>query len=164
MVRAAMMSNPSVGSSKIITGGSCTSVRAIEVFCFMPVDSLSHRRSRKESMSSRAKISSMRRFSVASSRPFRRPKYSTISWAVSRGYNAVAVDRNPTLARTRSGCSTTSWPNTRAVPSVGSRIVASMRSVVVFPAPLAPSKPYMLPGWQVKLTFSTATIRPRFLS
>src|SRR5713226_2997935 len=43
-------------------------------------------------------------------------------------------------------------------------MVASMRSVVVLPAPLAPRRPYILPGWQVKLTLSTARIWPRFLS
>src|SRR5215472_3531133 len=62
-----------------------TSVRAMEVFCFMPVESLSHRRSRKPSISRRLKMSSMRFLSVGSSRPFRRPKYSTSSWAVRRG-------------------------------------------------------------------------------
>src|SRR6266852_5043646 len=70
---------PRVGSSKIITGGSWTKVRAMEVFCFMPVESLSQRRSRKPFMSRRLKISSRRFLRVASSRPFRRPKYSTIS-------------------------------------------------------------------------------------
>src|SRR6266478_4456964 len=57
-----------------------------------------------------------------------------------------------------------SWPQTMAVPSVGSRMVASMRRVVVLPAPLAPRRPKILPGWQVKLTLSTARISPRFLS
>ena len=141
IVRAVMMSSPNVGSSKIITAGSCISVRAIEVFCFMPVESLSHRRSRKSFMSSRPKISSIRFSNVVESKPFSFPKYSTISCAVSRGYSAVAVERNPQFARTRSGCSTISWPHSRAVPSVGSRIVASIRNVVVLPAPLAPNNP-----------------------
>ncbi len=34
-----------------------------------------------------------------------------------------------------------SWPHTMAVPLVGSRMVASMRKVVVLPAPFAPSRP-----------------------
>ena len=38
--RAALMtSSPEVGSSKIITGGSWISVRAMETRCFMPVES-----------------------------------------------------------------------------------------------------------------------------
>src|SRR2546426_848763 len=44
MVRAVMMSRPSVGSSKIITGGSGTKVRAKETFCFIAVESFSQRR------------------------------------------------------------------------------------------------------------------------
>jgi len=92
-------------------------------------------------MSSRSKISSMRFFNAAESIPLSRPKYSTISCAVSRGYSAVAVDKKPQWARTRSGCATMSWPQSRAVPPDGSRIVASIRSVVVFPAPFAPNSP-----------------------
>src|SRR5262245_30637522 len=44
MVRAVMTSSPVVGSSKIITRGSCTIDRAIETRCFWPVESLSQRR------------------------------------------------------------------------------------------------------------------------
>jgi len=51
-----------VGSSKIMTGGSWTRVRAMEVFCFMPVESLSQRRSRNSFMSRRLKMSSTRFF------------------------------------------------------------------------------------------------------
>src|SRR5216684_2390169 len=56
-----------------------------EVFDFMPVESLSQRRSRNPFMSRRSKMSSMRFFRVGSSKPFRRPKYSTISCEVRRG-------------------------------------------------------------------------------
>ena len=45
-----------VGSSKIITEGSWTRVRAMETFCFIPVESLSQRRSRKSFISRRSKI------------------------------------------------------------------------------------------------------------
>src|SRR6266478_4396518 len=64
MVRAVMMSRPLVGSSKIMTGGSWTRVRAMEVFCFMPVESLSQRRSRKPFISRRLKMLSTRFFGV----------------------------------------------------------------------------------------------------
>src|SRR5256885_1462691 len=60
MVRAVMTSRPLVGSSKIMTGGSWTRVRAMEVFCFMPVESLSQRRSRKPFISRRLKMLSTR--------------------------------------------------------------------------------------------------------
>ena len=50
------------------------SVRAMETFCFSPVESFSKRRSRMSSMSSEAKIASVRRRMVSSSSPVRRPK------------------------------------------------------------------------------------------
>src|SRR2546421_12705059 len=85
MVRAVMTSRPLVGSSKIMTGGSWTRVRAMEVFCFMPVESLSQRRSRKAFMSRRLKMSSMRLLRVASSRPLRRAEDLTRFLAVGGG-------------------------------------------------------------------------------
>ena len=51
-----------------------------------------------------------------------------------------------------------------AVPLVGSRSVASIRRVVVFPAPFAPRRPKIFPGSQVRLIFETALTKPRFLS
>src|SRR5687767_1563704 len=48
-----------------------------------------------------------------------------------------------------------------AVPAVGERIVESIRSVVVLPAPFAPSSPNTSPSRQSKLTPSTAWIFPR---
>src|SRR5258706_7021345 len=51
-----------------------------------------------------------------------------------------------------------------AVPAEGVRIVASMRNVVVFPAPLAPNNPKISPGLHRKLTPSTARTSPRVLS
>jgi hypothetical protein len=42
------------------------------------------------------------------------------------------------------------------VPLVGSVSVAIIRTVVVLPAPLGPSKPSTVPGATVKLTPSTA--------
>src|SRR6266481_4921543 len=51
-----------------------------------------------------------------------------------------------------------------AVPTEGVRIVASMRNVVVFPAPLAPNNPKISPGLHRKLTPSTARTSPRVLS
>ena len=45
--RCTRTSRPEVGSSKISTGGSWTIVRAIETFCFIPVDIFEPRTSRK---------------------------------------------------------------------------------------------------------------------
>ena len=46
-----------------------------------------------------------------------------------------------TAARTLSASVTMSWPRTRAEPSSGRSSVASMRMVVVLPAPFGPSTP-----------------------
>ena len=50
MVLATRISSPRVGSSRMRTGGSCRTARAIETFCFMPVDSFSQRTSAKSPM------------------------------------------------------------------------------------------------------------------
>src|SRR5262245_31543315 len=51
-----------------------------------------------------------------------------------------------------------------AVPRVGVIIVDSIRSVVVFPAPFAPSKPKTSPSRHWNETLSTARISPRYSS
>jgi hypothetical protein len=47
----------------------------------------------------------------------------------------------PTLERTSRGCDRIECPATKASPSSGRSSVASMRIVVVFPAPFGPMKP-----------------------
>ena len=84
IVLAMRISSPSVGSSKITTGGSWTIDRAIATFCFMPVDSFSQRMSANSSMSKSARSSSTRAFSRSPASPWSRPKYSSVSRAVSR--------------------------------------------------------------------------------
>jgi hypothetical protein len=61
IARAAMTSRPEVASSKTMTSGSWMIVRAIEIFCCMPVESLPTRRSAKASMPSEANRASRRR-------------------------------------------------------------------------------------------------------
>ena len=51
-------------------------------------------------------------------------------------WSATPIDR-----RTASGAAETSWPATTARPDVGRSSVASMRIVVVLPAPFGPSSP-----------------------
>ena len=58
--RATSTSSPDVGSSKIKTGGSWTMVRAIDTFCFMPVDILAPSTSRKSFILSQSKMTSIR--------------------------------------------------------------------------------------------------------
>ena len=62
------------------------------------------------------------------------------------------------LAGSRSGI-----PATVNEPAVGRRIVVSSRIVVVFPAPLGPSKPTMSPCSATKLRPSTALRGPKRL-
>ena len=49
-------------------------------------------------------------------------------------------------ARTAPGSRTTSWPATNARPAVGASSVVRMRTAVVLPAPLWPSRPSTVPG------------------
>src|SRR2546423_1544909 len=60
------------------------------------------------------------------------------------------------LRRTLSGSRRTSYPATRAVPLVGCVRVVIIRTVVVLPAPLGPSRPSTVAGGTAKLTPSTA--------
>jgi hypothetical protein len=50
-------------------------------------------------------------------------------------------------------------PSTRIVPASGVMSAASMRSVVVLPAPFGPSRPVMRPFGASKLTSRTAWMR-----
>src|SRR6185312_8420142 len=121
--RATSTSKPEVASSKISTGGSWTKARAIETFCFMPVDILAPKRSRISFICKRWKRCSIRPLSVSSSRPCRRPKYSTISQAVMRSYTPVLADMKPICRRTCEGCVSTSAPATVTEPPVGRKTV-----------------------------------------
>jgi hypothetical protein len=50
------------------------------------------------------------------------------------------------------------------VPLLGSVSVVIIRTVVVLPAPLGPSKPRTVPGGTAKLTWSTAVFSPKRLT
>src|SRR5881296_1325869 len=64
--------------------------------------------------------------------------------------------------RTCVACSTTSSPSTRAVPPDGRRTVIRTRRVVVFPAPLGPSRPKTSPGATWNVMSSTAVTLPSY--
>src|SRR5690349_18671990 len=68
---------------------------------------------------------------------------------------------NPICLRTDMGSMRMSVPLRTAVPASGSRSVASIRMVVVLPAPLEPMNPKMSPGWRSNETPSTATNGPK---
>ena len=56
-----------------------------------------------------------------------------------------------------------SKPITQATPEVGGKRVVSIRTVVVFPAPLGPTTPKISPSFTEKETPSTATLVPNTL-
>src|SRR5690625_4494009 len=70
----------------------------------------------------------------------------------------------PTLVRTASGSRRMSCPSTRAVPASGTSRVASIRTIVVLPAPLGPSRPKTVPRSTVRSTPSTAVVSPNLLT
>src|SRR5918996_2223982 len=57
-----------------------------------------------------------------------------------------------------------SWPSTRASPASGRNRVASMRIVVVLPAPFGPRTPYTEPLRTARSTPSTARVSPKDLT
>ena len=57
------------------------------------------------------------------------------------GSMAASCSATPMLRRTAAASATTSCPATRARPPVGRKSVASMRTVVLLPAPLGPRNP-----------------------
>src|SRR5262245_3189059 len=70
----------------------------------------------------------------------------------------------PMMFRTRCGCARTSSPSTLAVPSSGRARVVSIRTTVVFPAPLGPSSPRTRPSGTSKETPRTASTSPKHLT
>src|SRR5215208_1967187 len=75
---------------------------------------------------------------------------------VRNGSRAASCRAAPIVARTAAPSSTMSWPATQARPSVGGRSVVSMWTVVDFPAPFGPRKPYTSPGSTRRSMPSTA--------
>ena len=69
-----------------------------------------------------------------------------------------------TRPRTASASRTMSCPSTRALPPSGASSVASMRIVVVLPAPFGPSTPYTEPRRTARSTPSTARTSPKVLT
>src|SRR5690606_26810240 len=81
------------------------------------------------------------------------------SRAVRRLYTPRASGSTPSARRAATGSSATSRPSTRTRPLSGAISEYSMRSVVVLPAPLGPSRPVIWPSCATKPTSSTATTR-----
>ena len=77
---------------------------------------------------------------------------------VDRGVLAGEADAAPAPA---AGPSRTSTPSTRAVPPSGRSSVVSMRTTVVLPAPLGPSRPSTVPSGTSNETPFTASTSPK---
>src|SRR3954453_22948799 len=60
------------------------------------------------------------------------------------------------------GWATTSMPAPSARPEVGTTRVVSIPAVVVFPAPLGPSRPKISPSWTSRSRWSTAITSPGY--
>src|SRR5271156_7160005 len=75
----------------------------------------------------------------------------------------IACGMTPIASRTRRAWRATSKPATQALPSLGGSSVVSIRTNVVLPAPLGPSRPKTSPRRTSKLTLSTAVKVPKRL-
>ena len=153
-----------VGSSRISTGGSCTSACARPTRCLKPFDSLAIRLSATSPSRVRSMASVDGRlqawpagtsFSAADERAGTGGRSSPGRAAGSRagsrsGASPRSADRR---GRTRRCC-------TR--PSLGGRYPVTIRIVVVLPAPLGPRKPRTSPSCTSNDRLSTATKRPYF--
>src|SRR5882757_3018135 len=93
-----------------------------------------------------------------------RPTMRRFSVPVRFSSTAAYWPANPIEFRTASGSAITSWPKTRASPASGRRIVVRIRTAVVLPAPLGPSRPNTVPGGTAKSIPSRARTFPNRLT
>ena len=145
--RCTSTSSPAVGSSKISTGGSLTSARAIDTFCFMPVLIFAPGTSRKSCIWSVVKSSSIRDAEHVGRDVVQPavvldhfPRGHAVVDAGVRGQKADVVAHLGGLRH-----DVEAGDGRRCRP-MGLSTVQSMRSVVVLPAPLGPSRPNTSPG------------------
>ena len=154
-------SSPVVGSSSTSTCGVSMRPAARSTRRRSPPDRFLTRRSRKVPMSKRSISWS------ASARPARRlrPRSRAMRTRFSRAVRFLSSAANCPVSeirsRTRAASVTTSYPPTRAWPASGRRSVASIRTVVVLPAPLGPSNETTVPSSTSRERFSTAMKSPK---
>jgi hypothetical protein len=86
------------------------------------------------------------------SRPWKYRFSQTVSWR-SRVFCWETI---PLSCLARAGCAAISTPARNARPDVGTTRVVSIPAVVVFPAPLGPSRPKISPDRTSRLRWSTA--------
>ena len=91
----------------------------------------------------------------------RRPTMRMFSRPVRFSSTAAYWPASPMIRRTASASFTTSWPRMEARPESGLKMVERMRTAVVLPAPLGPSKPRIVPSSTCSETPSSARTLPR---
>ena len=157
-------SRPVVGSSRKISGGLVIRLTARSRRRRIPPENcaigLSAASSRPNCSSSRLPVAR----AAAERRPWSRPNSHMFSAAVRSSSTDAYWPVTPSSWRTRCGSRATSTPNTRACPASIGSIVASIFSVVVFPAPFGPRTPKISPWRTSRSTPSTARSRPKVLT
>ncbi len=149
-------SRPANGSSRTITGGSCTIACASLTRCRIPFEYVGSLRV------SSGSSSTLRSASAAASAGSGTPFSTAVAWT-----NACAVSGSKTDsccgASPMSAVTSTSVrglrPSTRTVPFDGCASPQSIRSIVDLPAPFGP-RSAVTPTGIVKLTSETATTPP----
>ena len=157
-------SRPVVGSSRKISGGLVIRLAARSRRRRMPPENCEiglFAASSRPNCASRPRAVAR---ASADRRPCSRPNSHRFSVAVRSSSTDAYCPVTPTSWRTRCGSRATSTPNTRACPaSIGSS-VASMRSIVVFPAPFGPRTPKISPWRTSRSMPSTARSSPNVLT
>ena len=157
-------SRPVVGSSRKISGGRVIRLAARSSRRRMPPENCESGRSAASSSPN----CSSRRTAVARASaermPCRRPKSHRFSVAVRFSSTDAYWPVTPISWRTRCGSRATSTPKIRASPASIGRSVASIRSIVVFPAPFGPRTPRISPWLTSRSMPSTARRAPKFFT
>src|SRR5580693_1674708 len=155
-------SSPEVGSSRNMTCGSFSRVRASAARWRRPLD-----RFPAKSWARSVRLTAARASAIRCSRrgsPYSRAKKSRFSATVSRRYRPGASGMIEMRWRISSALAGSSGsPATTADPDVGAIRVPRIRTVVVLPAPLGPKKPNTSPRATRNDTSATAVREPKTL-
>jgi len=137
-------------------------IKALEMisFCRIPWLYASTSSSFQLASSNTSSSSATRRSTVSPSWPYKAATNRRNSAPVSLSYTNGRSGMKPSRCLAAIGLRCTSSPPKNTRPSVGRRIPAIIRSVVVFPAPLGPRNPYNRPRDTSSETSSTAIKLP----
>ncbi len=153
-------SSPVVGSSRKSTGGRVMSDAARSRRRRMPPEYPLRTRSAASTSSNWARSSAALVREAARPMSESSPTRTRFCRPVRSGSSVASCAATPMWRRTSPGCCTTSIPATVAWPASGRARVVRMRTAVVFPAPLGPSRPRMEPAGTEKSTPASAWVSP----